>query len=187
MPTMTPTFRVSFPNVFKPKENQLSKKLEYSLLALFEKGADLSKLEAAAEAAGVKKWGPDKKKWPKNIRTPFRDQGEKAKENDEGKEVLPVGHVKGAIFLNLKSKERPGVVDQQTNPIIVESEFYPGCYARATVNAYAYSQAGNNGISFGLVNIQKVKDGDTFGSRTKPEDDFAPIDNVVGSSSEIFG
>lgn len=187
MSLVTPEFRVSFPSVFKPATNRLSNKEEYSIVALFPKGADLSKLKEAAKKAATDKWGPDQKKWPKNLRMPFRDQAEKAKDVD-GRQVLPPGHVEGAIFMNFKSQQKPGVVDQNVQPILDQSEFYPGCWAKASVRVYAYDQMGNAGISFGLGNVQKVKDGEPFGSRSNAEDEFAPVqvsgDNKTGSSSD---
>jgi hypothetical protein len=171
----TPPFRVSYPNVFKARRNDLNGKDEFSVVALFKKGEDLTKLKEAAQAAIIEKWGADKTKWPANLRSPFRDQGERAK-NENGKEVLPAGYEKGAIFLNLKSSQRPAVVNQSVEKIIDEAEFYAGCYAMASVNAYAYDQKGNKGVSFGLGNIQKVKDGEPLGGRSTPEQDFAPIE-----------
>lgn len=170
----TPKFRVSYPKVFKAERNKLSGQDEYSVVALFPKGADLTVLKAAAQAAIEKKWGPDKSKWPTNLKSPFRDQAEKAK-LDNGKKTLPAGHEEGAIFMNLKSKKKPAVVDRNVQDILVESDFYGGCWAVASVNAYAYDQAGNRGVSFGLGNIQKVGEGDSFAGRTTPEQDFAPI------------
>ena len=178
----TPHFRVSYPNVFKPKRNDLSGKDEYGLVALFKKGEDLSKLKAAAQKAITDKWGPDKNKWPANLRSPFRDQAERAKDVD-GKRILPAGHEEGAIFINLKSAQRPGVVDQNVEQIIDESQFYAGCYAIASVNAYAYDQKGNRGVSFGLGNVQKVKDGEPLGNRARPEQEFAPIQTAEGGAT----
>lgn len=180
----TPVFRVSYPNVFKAKKNDLNGKDEFSIVALFKKGEDLSALKAAAQKAITDKWGPDKAKWPTNLRSPFRDQAERAKEVD-GKRILPAGHEEGAIFINLKSSQRPGVVDQNVQDILDESLFYAGCWARASVNAYAYDQKGNKGVSFGLGNIQKVRDGDPLGNRARPEQDFAPIaDTSTGTTPE---
>src|SRR5690348_8229642 len=110
-PVLTPKFRVSYPSVFKPRKNELSGKEEYSLVALFPKGTDLRVLEQEAARALEAKWGKDKTQWPKPLKSPFRDQGERAKIVD-GKKVLPEGHEEGAIFINLKSTQRPGVVDE---------------------------------------------------------------------------
>lgn len=179
----TPKFRVSYPNVFEPKKNELNGQEEYSVMALFPKGADLSALEAEAERAVIAKWGKDKSKWPAKLRSPFRDQAEKAKRNDDGDLILPVGHEEGAIFMNLKTRQRPHVVDEKVQDIIDRSEFYAGCWAIASVNAYAYSQKGNSGVAFGLGNIQKVGDGEPLGGRTRAEDDFAPIEVEGGEAA----
>lgn len=177
---LTPEFRVSFPNVFKPRKNDLNNKDEYSVVALFAKGADLTKLKIAYDEAVKEKWGD---KPPKTLRKPFRNQGDRAKENEQGKMVLPQGYEDGAIYINLKSNHKPGVVNQKVEPIIEETEFYAGCYARATINAVAYEMKGNAGVSFYLQNIQKTKEGQPFGNLTKPEDDFAPIENAADMST----
>ena len=121
---MTPEFRVSFPAVFKPKRQKgdATSEPKYGLTMLFPKGADLSKLKAAAQEAVKEKWGD---KPPKNLRSPFRDQGEKEYE----------GYEEGAVFVSASSKQKPGLVDRQRQDIIDETEFYPGCYARATLRA----------------------------------------------------
>lgn len=166
---MTPEFRASFVHVFRPQDPfQAGGDPKYGLTMLFPKGADLSKVKAAAKAAIVEKWGPDKSKWPSNLRLPFRDQGEKADKFD--------GYEEGAIFINATSKMKPGLVDAQVNDIIDETEFYSGCYARATIRAFAYDTKGNRGVGFGLQNVQKLRDGDPLGGRTRPEDDFSPTE-----------
>ena len=172
---MTPEFRVSFPAVFKPKRQKgdATSEPKYGLTMLFPKGADLSKLKRAAEEAVKEKWGD---KPPKNLRSPFRDQGEKEYE----------GYVEGAVFVSASSKQKPGLVDRQRQDIIDETEFYPGCYARATLRAFAYDNNGNKGVAFGLNNVQKLRDGDPLGGRTRAQDDFAddlPPDEGADSGS----
>lgn len=175
---LTPKFRASFPHLHKAQLNKLSNKEEYSIVALFKKGEDLTALKEAAKAAIVEKWGPDTAKWPKNLRTPFRDQAERT--NDDG--VLPAGYEAGAIFLNLKSKNRPQVVKKEGKTVIAltdPNDFYAGCWAIASVSVYAYDQAGNRGVAFGLSNVLKVEDGEPLGGRTTPEADFAPIEGAA--------
>ncbi len=183
---MTPVFRVSYPNVFEARMNDMSKKMEYSIVALFKKGEDLTALKKAANDALVEQWGPDKSKWPSGLKSPFRDQADR---KTDGK--MPVGYEEGAIFFNLKSTQRPEVVDQNVQTILDKNEFYAGCWAKASVRAYAYDMKGNRGVAFGLGNIQKVKDGEPLGSRTKATDDFQPIEgSATGetqSSSDLFG
>ena len=74
---------------------------------------------------------------------------------------------------------KPGLVDADVQPIIDPTEFYAGCYAIASFNFYAWAHdEGGTGISAGLMNIQKVKDGEPFGAgNSKPEDDFAAIES----------
>lgn len=180
---VTPVFRVSYPAVFKPKLNKLSQKQEFSVQALFPAGEKLEGLKKAAQAAVIEKWGQDKNKWPKNLRLPFKTQDEKT-DSETGKSFLPPGYTKGAYMLDLKAAQKPGLVDANVQPILDESEFYPGCYAKASVSVFAYDKAGNRGVSFGLVNIQKVKDGDPLGGRTRAEDDFAPVEGFNDETSE---
>lgn len=187
---LTPEFRVGFPAVFKPRKNEQNGQMEYSVQALFPKGADLSKLKAVAKQACIEKWGEDPKRWPEPLKNPFRKQEELTKKDSnkkviygkDGKPVLREGAVEGAIFCNFKSKQRPAVVDEQVQLILDESQFYAGCYARATVNAKAYDTAGNRGVSLYLQNVQKTRDGESLGGRSKPEEDFEPI---AGAAEEV--
>lgn len=181
----TPPFRVAFPSVFQPKRNTLNGKDEFSVVALFKKGEDLNGLKQAAADALTKKFGEDKSKWPQGLKTPFRDQGERIEAAKAQGKTPPQGYEQGAVYLTLRSNQRPGLVDQDVQPILDSSEFYGGCWARATVNAYAYDQAGNRGVSFGLSNLQKVKDDEHFGNRSKPEDDFAPVDTASSKESAV--
>lgn len=178
----TPKFRVSYPSVFKPKFNELSKRDEYSIVALFPKDADLSPLKKAAEDAVKEKWGNDPKKWPKKLRLPFRDQAEKEKDG-----VLPGGHEAGAIFLNLRSKNKPALVTSKNKEIVDIKEpkdFYAGCWAIASLSVYTYDQGGNVGVNFGLVNLFKVGDGDALSAAAaNPRDEFEALDDVEADST----
>jgi hypothetical protein len=181
---LTPTFRANFPHLFEPKAFKEGEQAYYSVIALFPKGADLTALKNACKAAVMKKWGEDPKKWPsKDIAMPFRDQEEKAKDVD-GKRVLPPGHEAGAIFINLKSKKRPGVFDQNKNEIIDSSKIYSGCYMRAAVFASAYQSGKNYGVSLYLNAVQLVKDGEPLSGRARAEDAFSAINDESLDSSD---
>lgn len=161
---MTPKFRVSFPNVFRPAAVTEGQEPKYSITALFEPGQDLSALKAAATQVTREEWGESP---PANLRSPFKDQGEKAKYE---------GYEPGAICITATSKRRPGVVDVNVVPIIDESDFYPGCYAQMTVVAYTYERKGiRPGVGFAIQNIQKLADGEPLGGGSRPEDDFEPV------------
>lgn len=167
----TPTFRVSFPAIFKPVsfENQPAK---YSVEMLFDKKTDLTELKRAVLKAATDKWG-DKTKWPKNLKLPFKDGNEKSDLQ---------GYADHTV-IRASSKNRPGLVNQKLEPITEEDgSFYAGCYARASVTPFAYDKAGNRGVSFGLQNVQKVKDGEPFSGRKRAEDDFEEIE--MGGDNE---
>lgn len=163
----TPPFRVSFPNVFKPKSNFEGQDPAFSIQMLFPKSkeADLKAMKDAAAKAAENKWGPDRKKWPKFKHPIFKDGDEKDLDN-----------YKGMIIVDARSKQKPGLVDKDLQEIINPSDFYPGCWARATVSPFAYDKAGNKGISFGLQNIQKIKDDTAFSGKKNAKDDFDTID-----------
>lgn len=171
---MTPKFRVSFPQVFTPKAMEGSNVEKYSVVMLFDKAAqatpEFKAMKAAAQKKMIEQFGEDKSQWPENARNPFRKGSEK-----KGKYE---GYDDDTIFVTASSlaKNKPGIVDPNRQDIISEEEFYAGCYARATVNPYAYSKAGNNGVSFGLLNLQKLGDGEAFSGKTAAKDDFEAVE-----------
>src|SRR6185312_14970499 len=189
---ITPEFRVSYANVFQPKTNDLNGKKEYSVVAIFAKGADLSALKKAATDALAEKFGADKAKWPKPLRSPFRECRERWK-NEDGKQVIPAGYEEGdAVFISFKATEayRPGVVDQNVKDIIEPKDFYSGCYSRASVRPFVYDNKGNRGVSFGLNHVQKVRDGEPLGGTSRPTDDFKPVEGAAssgGAADSVFG
>jgi hypothetical protein len=199
---MTPEFRVSYPYVFRPQQPMAGSdpgaKPKFSVTMLFPKGADLSKLKKAAEAAVMEKWGDkinDKtpvdpqnpatgtkgQQFLAKLRKPFRDQGEKESE----------GYMPGAVFITATSSQRPGLVDGANNDIIDETQFYAGCYARATVRVFTYDKKGNKGVAFGLQNIQKLRDGESLSGRMKAQDEFEPVADAEvsagGDAGSLFG
>ena len=70
----------------------------------------------------------------------------------------------------------PGIVDADRNPILERSEVYSGVYGRASINFYAFNSNGNKGIACGLNNLQKIRDGEPLGGKSRAEDDFAEED-----------
>lgn len=168
-----PEFRVSFPHVFEKHSGFEGQEPKFSVVMLFSKKADLSALKRAVQNAAIEKWGP-KEKWPKNLRMPFRDGNEKS----------DLQGYKDTIFISASSKQRPGVVDQRREPITEESEgFYAGCYARASLIAFAYDTAGNKGVSFSLQNLQKLRDGEKFSGRRSAEEDFDSVEDGSDDAS----
>lgn len=158
---ITPEFRAAFCGLFRataPKENPNGAK-KFSIRAVFMPGADLSALKAAAKAVAGEKWGGNA---PKTMRSPFRT-------NEELDNPIP-GVPDDAIVMTFSANEdrRPGLVDANLSDIIDDSEVYSGAWFRAQVRAYAYDQAGNKGVAFGLENVQKLRDDDPLGGGRMP-------------------
>lgn len=171
----TPVFRASFPHVFKPHSGFDGQAPKYSLVMLFDKKtADIKDLKKAALAAATEKWGP-KEKWPKNLRLPFRDGDEKS----------DMQGYAGTIFVNASSKQKPQVINKNRE-LLTEDDgaFYAGCFAKATLMAYAYDTAGNKGVSFALQNVLKIGDGESFSGRKAAEDDFSEEDFEIKDGSD---
>lgn len=181
---LTPEFRVSYPCLFTPKKNTLNGKDEYSVVALFPKGADLKELVAAVNEVAVSEFGSDKTKWPKNLKMPFKKQEDSLDKNGN----LRDGHVEGAIMMNLKcdaSKNQPQVVDAKVQPIIDSKEVYAGCYGKASITFFAYNQTANKGVSMILNNFQKTREGDPLGTKNRAEDDFTPVGTQTEFDLEV--
>ena len=166
---LTPTFRLSFPQLFEPKSFKNGDP-KFSLVMLFEQGTDISTLKAAAKAVAINKWGADK--LPANLTNPFRDGSEK--EHLDGYEA-------GVTFVGAKANAEypPDVVDHAKQEIIVRKEIYAGCYCRAVVTPFAYDAAGNKGVSFGLRAVQKVGDGPSFGGGGSELFDELPVSDTT--------
>jgi hypothetical protein len=196
---VTPEFRVSYPALFTPAlpmGETDEKKAKYGVTMLFAPGTDISALKTLARNAAIAKWGPDNTKWPVFKHSIFRSGGE------IGKKDVP-GYGPGVIFAQAKSSSynkktgqkmlAPGVVSPDCKIIIDPSEVYGGCYGKAKISAFAYSNQGNNGISFGLISFQKTKDGERFGNKSNPENDFDAIDtpkvdaSVAGTGNDDDG
>jgi len=170
----TPKARISFPHVFRAHAIEEGAEAKYSVTLLFSKQTDLKDVKRAAINAVKEKYGDDyQKKLPKNFKWPWRDGDEK--EDLEG--------YAEHIFVYASSKKRPGLVDNQLQPILDEEQFYAGCYGRATLISFTYDKAGNKGVSFSLQNLQKLGDGKAFSGRRKAEDDFEAAED----QSELDG
>lgn len=120
----------------------------------------------AAITEGIAKFG-GKKLNKASIKLPLRD-GDTEREDE-----AYAGH----WFINANSKTAPQIVDKAVNPILDRDEVYSGCYARVSLNFYAFRSNGNKGIACGLGNIQKIRDGESLGGRSSASDDFIREDD----------
>lgn len=164
---LTPVFRLGFPHLFVPHKANAKADEKYSACLLFPPGTDLTEMAAAATQAAFDKWGDN---LPHGLKSPWHLGQDKR--NKKGERM--VGFEDGVIYTTASTNQRPGVVDEQVQAIIDQGVIYPGCYCRAKVNAFWYDNQ-SVGVSFGLNNIQKMRDGEPFSGRSAPEDDFTPV------------
>ena len=165
--------RWSYVNAWEPKSiNGGAPKYSVSLIIPKSDTKTLEKIRAAIQAAyeeGQSKLKGNGRSVPalSALKTPLRD-GDTERPDDEA--------YANSYFVNANSGTAPGIVDADRNPILERSEVYSGVYGRASINFYAFNSNGNKGIACGLNNLQKLRDGEPLGGKSRTEDDFAEED-----------
>lgn len=165
--------RWSYVNAWEPKSiNGGAPKYSVSLIIPKSDKKTLEKIRAAIQAAyeeGQSKLKGNGRSVPalSALKTPLRD-GDAERPDDEA--------YANSYFVNANSGTAPGIVDADRNPILERSEVYSGVYGRASINFYAFNSNGNKGIACGLNNLQKIRDGEPLGGKSRAEDDFAEAD-----------
>ena len=165
--------RWSYVNAWEPKSiNGGAPKYSVSLIIPKSDTKTSEKIRAAIQAAyeeGQSKLKGNGRSVPalSALKTPMRD-GDAERPDDEA--------YANSYFVNANSGTAPGIVDADRNPILERSEVYSGVYGRASINFYAFNSNGNKGIACGLNNLQKIRDGEPLGGKSRAEDDFAEAD-----------
>ena len=166
--------RWSYVNAWEPKSiNGGTPKYSVSLIIPKSDTRTIEKIKAAIQAAyeeGQGKLKGNGKSVPalSVLKTPLRD-GDAERPDDEA--------YADSYFVNANSGTAPGIVDADRQPIIDRSEVYSGVYGRASINFYAFNSNGNKGIACGLNNLQKIRDGEPLGGKSRAEDDFDTEDD----------
>ena len=169
-----PDTRWSYANIWEPKSiNGGAPKYSVSLIIPKFDAKTVAKINAAIDAAyreGEGKLKGNGKTVPplSSLKTPFRD-GDAERPDDPA--------YANAYFINANSPTAPGVVDADRNEILNRSEVYSGVFGRASINFYAFNSNGNRGIACGLNNLQKIRDGEPLGGKSRAEDDFATMED----------
>jgi len=171
-------------------------KLKYTLCAIWNPSkftargkAQWDELLAEMNECSVEAF---KRKWselPDNIKKGIKD----------GTNAPYAGMGPGTKFVNLSSTKpdsqaAPEIIDINGNPItkqnntVIEEDgtkwerLYPGCWARATVNPYAFKMDMNKGIALGFRNIQVLDSkAPRLDGGASAKDDFGDEDNEFSS------
>ena len=163
---VTGVVRLSYANIWEAASiNGGKPKFSTSIIIPKSDTKTIAAINAAIDAAienGAAKFG-GKIPNPAALKLPLRD-GDVEREDEAYKD---------SFFLNANSTTAPQIVDRAVQPILDRSEVYSGCYARVSINFYAFNTNGNKGVACGLGNIQKVRDGEPLGGKSSAADDFA--------------
>lgn len=162
--------RLSYANVWAPKSiNGGKEKYSVSLIIPKSDKKTVTAIERAVDAAiqeGIGKFG-GKKPNKATLKLPLRDGD--VERDDEA--------YQNSYFINANSITAPQIVDKHVQSILDQNEVYSGCYARVSINFYAFNTNGNRGVACGLGNIQKIRDGELLGGHASASDDFTAIDD----------
>ena len=178
---ITGKVRLSYCHVFEPYAVKPDDPKKYSVVLLIPKtdkktlNAIKKAQQAALEEGKAKQFGG---KIPANWKNTLHD-------GDEEADLERNPEYEGHMFMTVSSNTRPGIVDQAVQPILDATEVYSGCYARVSINAFAFNSNGSKGVSFGLNNLQKLADGEPLGGRTRAEDDFDAVEEEEDEESII--
>jgi hypothetical protein len=162
---VTGKVRFSYAHVFTPQASQEGGTPKYSVSIIIPKSdkETVEKINKAIEQAKEENkavWGGTV---PKGLKGGLRD-------GDEEKDDPAYAN---SYFINANSSQKPGVVDADLNAILDASEFYSGCFGRASISFFAYNSNGSKGVGCGLNNVQKLEDGEKLGGASSASDDFA--------------
>ena len=163
---VTGMVRLSYAHIWTPQTTDEGKE-KYSVCLLISKTdtETIDRIQRAVQAAierGTAVFG-GRTPAPSLLKLPLRD-GDAERPEDAA--------YRSCVFLNASSDTAPQIVDQRVQRILRQEEVYSGCYARVSLNFYAYNTKGNKGIAAGLGNIQKVRDGERLDGRMNAEDEF---------------
>jgi len=193
--TITIPCRFSYVHVFEPaKVNESDTEAKYSAVLLIDKKNEevIKKIKEAVRQAALD--GKNKKFGGKDI-TAFIPKWTEKVLRDGDIERPDTDGYQGMLFINAKSKNKPGICKPKRDSsgramrredgrvineeILDEEEFYSGCYGQANITFFAYNQAGGKGIAASLNLVRKLQEGEKFGNAASIDSGFADADDMV--------
>ena len=172
---ITGEVRLSYVHLFEKYAQNEGQEPKYSCVILVPKSdrktikAIKAAQQAALENGKSSKFGG---RIPTNWKNTFRDG-----DTDDAVDHERNPEYKGHMFMTVSSTQQPGIVDRKVQDILDSREVYSGMYARVSINAFPFNTQGNKGVSFGLNHVQKLRDGEPLGGRSRADDDFDELDD----------
>lgn len=194
---ITPEAIASYPQLTQPDE-----KGKYGISLVFEGGFPKSLKQAALTALTNKYEGKLKGAKIVSLETPhgaanfLRTPGGltlRLPWRDDPDVVANKGYPEGSAFINPRTSPgapQPGVVsevpDEDGKPMVIDpAKVYAGCIVKASIDPYCYDTDGNAGVTFGLGNVQFIRDGERLDGRTFAQDDFDVNEEAVADLSDL--
>lgn len=197
---ISPEAIASYPHLAEPQvfvdQDTGKETKKYTMTLVFPAGTDLSGPKKAALENLKEKYGAGvtvgKKRYTFAqavkegvLNLPFRTDWEEK------------GYPEGSTFINVSTKNKPGVVSMYTDPatgkarVLDASAVYPGAIVRATLSPFTYGDKpqhkGNKGVSFGLGNVQFMRDGERLDSFVAADDEFDAEEAPAADLSDLEG
>ena len=165
---VTNMVRLSYVYVWQPKSINGVEKYSVSIIIDKDDKDTLEKIDVAVDTCieeGVKKF-TDFVTDKSLLKLPLRD-GDSMEEDA----------YKDKYFINASSVIQPQIVDRNLKFILDHDAVYPGVFARVSLRFYPFNKGGSMGVGCGLLNIQKVADGDRLvGTRSTAQEDFTLLE-----------
>ena len=172
----SPEGTARYVNILVPRQRKDAKGVaqgdpKYQITLIFDEDTDIRAMKKAAQDCGIEKFGP---KFPELVKKgkmnwPFVNNEDKVDDDDN---PIP-GFENPGVSVGFKSKDKPGIVDADAEPIMDKSEIYDGMRARVSCRPFSYDNE-SKGVAFYLINVQKLDDGDRLSGDPAAEDDFKP-------------
>lgn len=179
MAVTTGKVRASFVHIFTPRIPDNGGEAKYSITLLIPKtdtvtlNAIYADIERAKQEGSQKCFGGNV---PPGIRTPIYDGDGYRPSTGE-----PFGpECRGCMVLTASSKVAPFIVDTGMQTVLNPADVYSGCYVRANVNFFPYSNQ-SKGIGCGLNGVQKIEDGEPLTARMTAEEAFGGANAYTGT------
>lgn len=171
----TPEGTARYVSILQPRQRKDAKgnpqgDPKYQITVIFDSADDVKAMRKAAQDVGVEAFGSKfmdlvkrgKANWP------FVDNTDKTDDDDNR---TPGFEDDDGVSVGFKSKDKPGIVDTDAEPIMDKSEIYDGMRVRVSCRPFAYDNE-SKGVAFYLINVQKLGDGDRLSGDPSAEDDF---------------
>jgi hypothetical protein len=160
--------RLSFPDLFEPVQYKNQGPFNYRATFLIPKASPMKKaVDAAIRQVASEKWGP---KAEATLKTAIAG-GKTCFTDGDAKEYNGYADNWALVAIRSQDDGRPVVVDRSKHPIVAsDGKIYSGCYVNGTVEIWAQDNSFGRAIRATLVNVQFVKDGESFGGASPADD-----------------